>query len=149
MDIDEILIPLDGHKNFLDFLRNQDRAYTNSFVFRNVFMLSPEKSTNNSLLYTQFYSKKSQVFPYNQRSKMVAKGKKLISISQHWPELVSPETIRKEIDPSVGLLYHYRDGIDSEVPVDDSSATEYFDELKGRVSLVCREIFTDGNCTRS
>jgi hypothetical protein len=95
MDIDEILIPLDGNKNLLDFLKNQDRAYTNSFVFRHVFMLSPEKSTNNSLLYTQFYSKKSQVLPYNQRSKMVAKGKKLISIAQHWPELVSPETMNE------------------------------------------------------
>ncbi len=94
MDIDEILMPLDRNKNLLDFLREQDRNSTNSFSFLHVHMGSSGKSTNNSLLYTQLFLKRSNVFNVGFIPKIVAKGKKLLAVAQHWPERVLPGTIK-------------------------------------------------------
>jgi hypothetical protein len=97
-------------------------------------------------LYSNRYFRKTGVFPYHVRSKMIAKGKKLEILSNHFYLKSVKNTTEREIEPSEGLLLHYRISSRVENTTEEFAARKYMDSLMENVNRVCMENFRDGVC---
>lgn len=150
------MMPISDTMTSLSKLLEQiDAQDINSFSFRNVFMfknndnetlVKPANDTSHNQLYSNHRFRKSNVFPHHIRSKMVGKGKKLVILSNHFYVEAVKNTREREMDPSEGLLYHYRVSADKEKTTETKAAKKYMDTLLKNVNQVCSINFADGIC---
>ncbi len=102
----------------------------------------------NRFLYSQSFLAHTAPYRFHDRSKMIAKGKKLIFLTNHYYQRSVNNTVERVVDPREGLLLHYRDYtiFDEEYLDDDwKPALKFRDELRRNVDEVCG-IFEGGVC---
>ncbi len=173
LDVDEFLIPRDpDQKSLLELLKTIDDPKINSFSFRNAFMVQSNasdhrnlegiskdcsalivqftnqlSSTENQFLFTQQHTAQAEVSKVHGRSKMVAKSKQLIKLSNHIFLTALRDTVERVVEPKEAVMFHYRNpSFPGTYDNEDRTAMKYSDQLFGNVDAVCGKVFDDGIC---
>lgn len=137
LDVDEFIIPQnETDKTWNDILKRL--PISSAYIFRSVYYVRNDTSRNTSgALVTQSgLLRDSFIFGSHKRSKYIAKVDKVETMGIHfiWKLIDGSE---HTVDPSVGLVHHYRQRFRGTATTNGSFVTDkYFHELKKRIERV-------------
>lgn len=110
--------------------------------------------TDNQMLYTQkYFTRHKSPQDKTSRTKYIALTHKVSTLNIH--SVITGAAGHKPyiLEPTEGLLFHYRGGCVKEFcnqkmeTVDDFSATKFAPKIWKEVDGVCKDIFKDGICS--
>lgn len=146
IDTDEIVMPV-AADSLPALLQAIDGPSFNSFIVPNVFVM-PSNLTDASFLYTQSLFQRTGPEPPHIRSKVIAKGKWLVKLSNHKILTGVNGTEERPVTAEEALLFHYRNTVmpDYEYGIEDRTALKFGAALRQKVAETCRSVFGSETC---